>query len=660
MKKITSFVISFIVAALTLAPCASPAAEGLPFEDVPEKAWFHDTVAEAYEKGIVSGRSAAVFAPNDNVTRAEVAAMLARTDGADVSGYGDNASAFSDVKSGAWYVGYVGWAAAENILRGYPDGTVRPGAEVTRAELSAMIARYTEKTGASLPADPRTDSFTDAASFKSWFADAAEEMRIAGLLRGYTNGEMSPSSPATRAEVATIFVRLSHALDTAESTALFASKYVNTKTVLIYDDEYEDGGTRRYDTFVGGLSDVIAAETDYKIRPYTDSLTRRKKEIVLPCSREESADLCDGIGPMEFRLRVISDETGDSLLIGYSNYFTYGNAVRCLLENYFRNGELRVPKNLDYSETARGLYEGRDYTLIESGVNMLRDPFVLVEDGVYYMYGTWWVMYKNTSGDLAGPWEGPYQVAETPADFETDKWAPEVYKYNGKYWMFASYRPQGPDLDGVVILSSDSPEGPFRMVTDGTITPRDKECIDASFYVDKNGDPWLVFCLSFSSPGSDSVGRICAARLSDDLTELVTEPVVIFSMEASPWSSPAQACLCEGPFLYRLGDGSLIGIWAGLDGCGYAVGVVRSDNGDITGNWIHDELPLYSQYLTGQYDGGHGMIFRGLDGELYLTVHAPNIWDASYIGPDGRGAMPIFIRLREQNGTVVWDMSDEE
>ena len=50
------------------------------------------------------------------------------------------------------------------------------------------------------------------------------------------------------------------------------------------------------------------------------------------------------------------------------------------------------------------------------------------------------------------------------------------------------------------------------------------------------------------------------------------------------------------------------------------------------------------------------MIFRAADGELYLTVHAPNIWDASMIGPDGRGAMPIFIKLREENGTVVWDI----
>ena len=134
-----------------------------------------------------------------------------------------------------------------------------------------------------------------------------------------------------------------------------------------------------------------------------------------------------------------------------------------LVSNYLRNGELRVPKDLDYSERVPGLYEGRDYTIIESGIPQLRDPFVLVEDGVYYMYGTGWIMYKNTSGDLSGPWEGPYRVVETPSDFKADYWAPEVYKYNGKYWLFTSYIAVGNEFHGITVFSSDSPEGPFRL-----------------------------------------------------------------------------------------------------------------------------------------------------------------------------------------------------
>ncbi len=656
MKKPTVFALSFIAAALILSVAVSSESARVPFSDVHEDEWFYETVAEAYESGIVKGRSDVTFAPDDNVTRAEVAAMLARTDGADVSGSGGDSASFPDVPDGAWFCEYVGWASSEGILEGYPDGTARPDADVTRAELSAMIKRYVDRSGLSLPADPQTGSFSDASSFEDWFSDAAEEMRTAGLLKGYEDGAMLPSAHATRAEVATVFARLSRSLEVARSTVLFASRYKNTRAVLIFDPDFEITGHKRYEEYVENLIDVIKAETGYGLFPYGDDIPRRKKEIVLACNRPESVGLCEGIGGLEFRIRVISDEKGESLVLGYGNYFSYCNAVDYLLSNFMKNGELRVPKDLDYSETVPPVYGEGDYTLIESGITQLRDPFVLVEDGVYYMYGTGWIMYKNTTGDLSGPWEGPYPVVEFPADFKTNYWAPEVYGYNGRYFMFTSYLPEGSELDGVAIFSSDSPEGPFRLYSDGLVTPRDRDCIDASFYVDKKGDPWLVFCLEYTSPEANDIGSICAARLSDDLGELITEPVTLFSALDSPWSDPSRQGLCEGPFLHRLADGSLIAIWSGLDGCGYAVGVSRSDNGEITGNWTHEEFPIYSQRLTGIYDGGHGMIFRALDGDLYMTVHAPNIWDASMIGPDGRGAMPIFIKLREENGTVVWDM----
>ena len=662
MKKISSLLLCavMLITAFPLASFAEGASSGasrLPFEDVPENAWFYGTVAEAYESGLIKGRSETVFAPGDNVTRAEVAAMLSRLDGADDRGFSEYASAFSDVKDGAWYRGCVGWAASADILRGYPDGTVKPGADVTRAELAAMIKRYVDRIGAELPADPKTDSFSDSASFREWFSAAAEEMRVTGLLNGYKNGEMMPSAPATRAEVATVLVRLGRSVAVAESTVLLASAYRDTRALLIYDRTIETG-TRRYAAYVENLIDVVKEGTGYELKPYSDALPHRKNEIVLACSRTESEELCEGLAPLEFRIRVVADEKGASLFLGYSNHFSYKNAVGWLVSNYLRNGELRVPKDLDYSERVPGLYEGRDYTIIESGIPQLRDPFVLVEDGVYYMYGTGWIMYKNTSGDLSGPWEGPYRVVETPSDFKADYWAPEVYKYNGKYWLFTSYIAVGSEFHGITVFSSDSPEGPFRLVSDGIITTHESDNIDATVYFDKNGDPWLAYSLAVGCPTTDGLGRIYAARLAEDFKSLVSEPIALFMAYGSPLATTSRESLCEGPFLWGLEDGSLIAIWSGLDDCGYAVGIARSDNGEVTGNWVHEEIPIFSQSLTGIYDGGHGMIFRGLDGELYLTVHAPNIWDASMIGPDGRGAMPIFIRIREENGTVVWDIPE--
>ena len=60
---------------------------------------------------------------------------------------------------------------------------------------------------ADLPADPQTDAFSDADAFDDWFSGAAEEMRTAGLLKGYEDGSFRPNNPITRAEIAVILDR---------------------------------------------------------------------------------------------------------------------------------------------------------------------------------------------------------------------------------------------------------------------------------------------------------------------------------------------------------------------------------------------------------------------------------------------------------------------
>ncbi|MBR6915041.1 MAG: S-layer homology domain-containing protein, partial [Clostridia bacterium] len=139
MKKVSLIVIPLIAAALLFAVAVSSEPARLPFSDVPEDAWFYETVSEAYGAGLVKGKSETVFAPRDNVTRAEVAAMLSRLDRADVTEYGKNAEGFSDVRDGSWYSEYVGWATSVGILKGYPDGTARPGGTITRAEACQIL-----------------------------------------------------------------------------------------------------------------------------------------------------------------------------------------------------------------------------------------------------------------------------------------------------------------------------------------------------------------------------------------------------------------------------------------------------------------------------------------------------------------------------------------
>jgi len=130
------------------------------------------------------------------------------------------------------------------------------------------------------------------------------------------------------------------------------------------------------------------------------------------------------------------------------------------------------------------------------------------------------------------------------------------------------------------------------------------------------------------------------------LTEFVTEPVEMFRADDPAWATNG---VTDGCWMYTTEAGSLLMIWSNWDKYGYCVGIARSESGDITGPWIQEEKVLYSKSMTGQYDGGHGMIFTHTDGQMYLSIHSPNSASA------GRKEMPIFVPIREENDMLVWD-----
>ena len=90
-------------------------------------------------------------------------------------------------------------------------------------------------------------------------------------------------------------------------------------------------------------------------------------------------------------------------------------------------------------------------------------------------------------------------------------------------------------------------------------------------------------------------------------------------------------------------------LWSNSDRSGYCVGIAKSKNGKPDGKWTQSTTPFFSKTLGTTYDGGHGMLFT-LNGQLYLSVHSPN----SAVGT--RTETPVFLPLREENNTLVWDV----
>lgn len=115
-----------------------------PFIDVDEKDWFHDEVMDVYENGIMNGVSSNIFDPYGKINRAMVVTTLWRMAG---SPEPVKEASFTDVPANQWYSKAVAWAAANDIVRGMGDGTFAPLDNITREQAAAMLNRYADFKG---------------------------------------------------------------------------------------------------------------------------------------------------------------------------------------------------------------------------------------------------------------------------------------------------------------------------------------------------------------------------------------------------------------------------------------------------------------------------------------------------------------------------------
>lgn len=284
----------------------------------------------------------------------------------------------------------------------------------------------------------------------------------------------------------------------------------------------------------------------------------------------------------------------------------------------------------------------------------IRDPFILVDNGRYYMYASagQGKVKVYTGTDLEN-WSEPQIVLNVPSDNWSNGviWAPEVHKYRGRYYMFATIN--SPEkwkkskegwvdytYRGTQIFCSKSPEGPFEAISNLPQTPMDYMALDGTLYVE-DGKPYMVFSHEWVQVQD---GTMEYEQLSRDLSHAVSAPVRMFCASAAPVAPEGQdSYVTDGCFMYRTKTGKLLMIWATFGPEGYAECIAESVTGRISGPWRQQTDPLFSK------DGGHAMIFIGLDGHLRLVLHSPN-------GPSGSERARFF--LLEDTGDTLRIVSE--
>ena len=223
-------------------PTLAPIPEMLNGED-------HYAYLLGYEDGTVR--------PNGSISRAEVATVLFRLLKDDVRAQNltkDNAC--SDVSGTAWYAAAVSTLSKMGIISGYPDGTFRPNAPITRAEFAAMIARFDET------AKSADTPFTDISGH--WAENAIGKAYGNGWVEGSSKTVFCPESNLTRAETATLLNRVLHRLPEKESD-LLANQIVwpdNPKTFWGYLAIQEATNSHEYERKADGVYETQTAKRE--------------------------------------------------------------------------------------------------------------------------------------------------------------------------------------------------------------------------------------------------------------------------------------------------------------------------------------------------------------------------------------------------------------
>ena len=189
---------------ITKEEIANVDTDKIAFSDI-ENHWAYDNILSAVDMGLFTGVSDTEFAPNKTATRAMFVTVLGRLAGVSTSKTGDNK--FTDVKNNDYFYPYVMWAVENGVVSGLSHSKFGSSSNITREQMAVMLYNFAKNQNIELSKIYSGSNFKDTDKISSWAVESVDALARAGILNGRDNGNFDPKGTATRAEIATMFVK---------------------------------------------------------------------------------------------------------------------------------------------------------------------------------------------------------------------------------------------------------------------------------------------------------------------------------------------------------------------------------------------------------------------------------------------------------------------
>jgi len=172
------------------------------FSDIASVSWAKEAIESLAARGVISGKAQGIFAPNDNVTRAEFVKILV---GAFSLTDANSSASFADVPQSHWAYKYIATASSKGIVNGIGNGMFGTDSNITRQDIAVLCYRLATSKGAQFT---QSGEFADESVISAYAKEAASKLKGAGIINGKESNYFDPSSFATRAEAAKIIYQL--------------------------------------------------------------------------------------------------------------------------------------------------------------------------------------------------------------------------------------------------------------------------------------------------------------------------------------------------------------------------------------------------------------------------------------------------------------------